>query len=35
MKKLVHAALFIMFTVASAATWAESMTVRLSVTGMT
>ena len=35
MRKLIHAAMFIMFAVASAAALAESKTVTLSVSGMT
>jgi hypothetical protein len=35
MRKLIHAAMFILFTVASTAALAESKTVTLSVSGMT
>lgn len=35
MRKLIHAAMFIMFAVASTAALAESRTVTLSVSGMT
>ncbi len=35
MRKLIHAALFIMFAIVSTAALAESKTVTLSVSGMT
>jgi len=35
MRKLIHAAMFIMFAVASTAALAESKTVTLAVSGMT